>query len=285
MASMPTPDPILSAAVRAFLDAPHVASVATVDPDGARARPSSGTASSPTAGSCSTAARRAAGAEPHAATRASRSPSSTRADGYRWLGLTGDRRGGRRRRRARPRRHRRARPPLPPRGPERVARSPRSAASRGSRSSSGSPASTTTWRTDPWPTSKIGFLLWPQTDSWPAIRDAAVRAEQAGASSLWTWDHLNSIVGPWEGPILEGWSILVGLGAGHRAAHAGPDGRRQHVPQPGARRRSSRRRSTTSPAGARSSASAGPGSSASTRRSGSTSEPGSASGWTAWTSR
>ncbi len=29
-------------------------------------------------------------------------------------------------------------------------------------------------------------------------------------ASLWTWDHLNSIVGPWEGPILEGWSILSG---------------------------------------------------------------------------
>lgn len=57
---------------------------------------------------------------------------------------------------------------------------------------------------------KIGFLLWPQTDSWPAIRDAAVRAEGAGAASLWTWDHLNSIAGPWEGPILEGWSILSG---------------------------------------------------------------------------
>ncbi len=57
---------------------------------------------------------------------------------------------------------------------------------------------------------KIGFLLWPQTDSWPAIRDAAIRAEGAGAASLWTWDHLNSIVGPWEGPILEGWSILSG---------------------------------------------------------------------------
>ena len=26
---------------------------------------------------------------------------------------------------------------------------------------------------------RIGFLLWPQTDCWPAIRDAAVRAEQA----------------------------------------------------------------------------------------------------------
>jgi F420-dependent oxidoreductase-like protein len=57
---------------------------------------------------------------------------------------------------------------------------------------------------------KIGFLLWPQTDSWPVIRDAAVRAERAGAASLWTWDHLMSIVGPWQGPILEGWSVLAG---------------------------------------------------------------------------
>ena len=56
---------------------------------------------------------------------------------------------------------------------------------------------------------KIGFLLWPQTASWPALRDAAIRAERAGASSLWTWDHLMSIVGPWEGPILEGWTILA----------------------------------------------------------------------------
>ncbi len=60
------------------------------------------------------------------------------------------------------------------------------------------------------PDARIGFLLWPQTDSWASIRDAAVRAEAAGAASLWTWDHLNSIVGPWEGPILEGWSVLAG---------------------------------------------------------------------------
>ena len=57
---------------------------------------------------------------------------------------------------------------------------------------------------------RLGVVLWPQTDSWSSIRDAAVRAEAAGAASLWTWDHLNSISGPWEGPILEGWSILAG---------------------------------------------------------------------------
>ena len=57
---------------------------------------------------------------------------------------------------------------------------------------------------------KLGVLLWPQTASWPEIRDAAALADRSGAASLWTWDHLNSIVGPWEGPILEGWSVLAG---------------------------------------------------------------------------
>jgi alkanesulfonate monooxygenase SsuD/methylene tetrahydromethanopterin reductase-like flavin-dependent oxidoreductase (luciferase family) len=59
---------------------------------------------------------------------------------------------------------------------------------------------------------KLGVLLWPQTDSWPELRDAALRAERAGVDSLWTWDHLNAIVGPWEQPILEGWATLAALG-------------------------------------------------------------------------
>ncbi len=62
-------------------------------------------------------------------------------------------------------------------------------------------------------TIKIGALLWPQTGSWPAIRDAAVRADQAGLDSLWTWDHLMAIVGPPEQPILEGWTTLAALAA------------------------------------------------------------------------
>jgi alkanesulfonate monooxygenase SsuD/methylene tetrahydromethanopterin reductase-like flavin-dependent oxidoreductase (luciferase family) len=59
---------------------------------------------------------------------------------------------------------------------------------------------------------KIGALLWPQTSSWPAFRDAAVRADGLGYDSLWTWDHLMAIVGPWEQPILEGWSALAAIG-------------------------------------------------------------------------
>jgi len=57
---------------------------------------------------------------------------------------------------------------------------------------------------------RVGALIWPQTPSWPELRDAAVRADRAGLDSLWTWDHLNAIVGPWEQPILEGWSVLAG---------------------------------------------------------------------------
>ena len=62
-------------------------------------------------------------------------------------------------------------------------------------------------------TIKIGALLWPQTNSWPALRDAAVRADRAGLDSLWTWDHLMAIVGPSEQPILEGWTTLAALAA------------------------------------------------------------------------
>ena len=58
---------------------------------------------------------------------------------------------------------------------------------------------------------RVGALLWPQTDSWPALRDAAERADRVGLDSLWTWDHLNAIVGPWEGPIFEGWTTLSAL--------------------------------------------------------------------------
>ena len=60
-------------------------------------------------------------------------------------------------------------------------------------------------------TVRVGALLWPQTNRWPALREAALRADRAGLDSLWTWDHLMAIVGPWEQPILEGWTMLAAL--------------------------------------------------------------------------
>jgi alkanesulfonate monooxygenase SsuD/methylene tetrahydromethanopterin reductase-like flavin-dependent oxidoreductase (luciferase family) len=59
---------------------------------------------------------------------------------------------------------------------------------------------------------RFGLQLWPQATGWPEFRDAARAADDAGWDSIWTWDHLLAIFGPWEQPILEGWSVLAALG-------------------------------------------------------------------------
>jgi alkanesulfonate monooxygenase SsuD/methylene tetrahydromethanopterin reductase-like flavin-dependent oxidoreductase (luciferase family) len=59
---------------------------------------------------------------------------------------------------------------------------------------------------------KFGLQLWSQQTGWPAFRDAALAAERNGWDSVWTWDHLLAIFGPWEQPIFEGWSVLAALG-------------------------------------------------------------------------
>jgi alkanesulfonate monooxygenase SsuD/methylene tetrahydromethanopterin reductase-like flavin-dependent oxidoreductase (luciferase family) len=63
------------------------------------------------------------------------------------------------------------------------------------------------------PKTRFGLQLWSQQTDWPGFRDAALAAEGAGFDSIWTWDHLMAIFGPWEQPIFEGWSVLAGLGA------------------------------------------------------------------------
>jgi alkanesulfonate monooxygenase SsuD/methylene tetrahydromethanopterin reductase-like flavin-dependent oxidoreductase (luciferase family) len=40
-----------------------------------------------------------------------------------------------------------------------------------------------------------------------------VAAEAAGWDSVWTWDHLLAIFGPWRQPIFEGWMSLAGWAA------------------------------------------------------------------------
>lgn len=59
---------------------------------------------------------------------------------------------------------------------------------------------------------RFGAQLWSQATDWPGFRDAALAAEAAGWDSVWTWDHVLAIFGPWEQPILEGWTALAGLG-------------------------------------------------------------------------
>src|SRR5256714_7076894 len=58
---------------------------------------------------------------------------------------------------------------------------------------------------------KFGAQLWPQSTSWPDFADAAIAADGAGWDSIWTWDHLLAIFGPWEQPIFEGWMTLCGI--------------------------------------------------------------------------
>jgi F420-dependent oxidoreductase-like protein len=58
---------------------------------------------------------------------------------------------------------------------------------------------------------KFGAQLWPQTTSWLDFRDAAIAAENGGWDSIWTWDHLLAIFGPWQQPIFEGWMTLCGI--------------------------------------------------------------------------
>jgi alkanesulfonate monooxygenase SsuD/methylene tetrahydromethanopterin reductase-like flavin-dependent oxidoreductase (luciferase family) len=58
---------------------------------------------------------------------------------------------------------------------------------------------------------RFGAQLWSQQTDWPTWRDAAVAADGAGWDSVWTWDHLLAIFGPWEQPIFEGWSVLSAI--------------------------------------------------------------------------
>jgi len=59
---------------------------------------------------------------------------------------------------------------------------------------------------------RFGAQLWSQQTDWPAWRDAAIAAEASGWDSVWTWDHLLAIFGPWDQPIFEGWSLLAATG-------------------------------------------------------------------------
>jgi alkanesulfonate monooxygenase SsuD/methylene tetrahydromethanopterin reductase-like flavin-dependent oxidoreductase (luciferase family) len=60
---------------------------------------------------------------------------------------------------------------------------------------------------------RFGAQLWSQASDWPGFLDAAVAAEAAGWDTVWTWDHLHGIFGPWEQPIFEGPMALAAVAA------------------------------------------------------------------------
>ena len=68
---------------------------------------------------------------------------------------------------------------------------------------------------------RFGAQFWSQATGWPELRAAAVAAEAAGWDSVWTWDHLLAIEGPWEQPVFEGWMVLGGLAEATRRVTLG----------------------------------------------------------------
>jgi alkanesulfonate monooxygenase SsuD/methylene tetrahydromethanopterin reductase-like flavin-dependent oxidoreductase (luciferase family) len=56
---------------------------------------------------------------------------------------------------------------------------------------------------------RLGVLLWSQATDWPSFERAAVRVDELGYESLWTWDHLYAIFGDPLQPIFEGYSTLA----------------------------------------------------------------------------
>jgi alkanesulfonate monooxygenase SsuD/methylene tetrahydromethanopterin reductase-like flavin-dependent oxidoreductase (luciferase family) len=63
------------------------------------------------------------------------------------------------------------------------------------------------------PDVRFGAQLWSQATEWPGFLGAALAAEDAGWDSVWTWDHLHAIFGPWEQPVLEGWLAIGAVAA------------------------------------------------------------------------
>ena len=69
---------------------------------------------------------------------------------------------------------------------------------------------------------RIGFQLWPQNTTWPAMRDAAQLADRIGIDSVWTWDHFYALSGDEERPNFEAFSILAGFAAATQRVRIGP---------------------------------------------------------------
>lgn len=56
---------------------------------------------------------------------------------------------------------------------------------------------------------RLGILLWSQATDWADFERAAVRIDELGYESLWTWDHLHAIFGDPHQPIFEGYTTLA----------------------------------------------------------------------------
>ena len=68
---------------------------------------------------------------------------------------------------------------------------------------------------------RVGVQVHPQQTDWPALRDAALRAEDLGVDTVWTWDHFFPLYGPVDAQHLECFTLLAALAAVTRRVQLG----------------------------------------------------------------
>lgn len=56
---------------------------------------------------------------------------------------------------------------------------------------------------------RLGLQLWNQVFSWAEARDAAVRVEELGYDTLWTWEHALACMGPPDQDTFDAYTLLT----------------------------------------------------------------------------
>lgn len=60
---------------------------------------------------------------------------------------------------------------------------------------------------------KVGIQLQPQATTMASLLEAAVKAEQLGVDSIWTWDHFYPLYGDPDATHFEGYTLLAAMAA------------------------------------------------------------------------
>lgn len=68
---------------------------------------------------------------------------------------------------------------------------------------------------------KLGVCLWNQAVEWSDMLSAAKLVDRCGYEHLWTWDHLLSIYGDPDQPVLDSWTALAALAGVTEKVHLG----------------------------------------------------------------